>query len=425
LALSALLAGLAAHPAPARASGDSTLAQCVNEIVKRVGSEGAHPYGERHVEFLLTSEQRSWEYRLPRDGCFGFMAIGHRQVQHLGLSIFAESGRLLARAPERDAHAYARFCGKAGRRFVTEVRMRDGAGEVHLVPLWDGPKHLASLDRTLQRCMHSGAPRPNPVDVGPEPTGPPVDAELLTVARQLGKLGYQLEGGVLFGGLPERRREARRIELQGGGCYALAAVGDTGVEDIDLRLLQMGGPLAVVATDSTRRREAVVKVCPERSGTFLLDVRMNRGSGNYVIQRFGLREPSGARPQGIEGSVRIHYGELQAQLARRGLWAQPLTWGMLRPHESQAIPIQLEAGHCYSVAVVASPEFSGADIDLSLLDRRGRVLAAEIGPNPNPLVYHCTDRDAVVRAVVSPHELRTPGRFLLVLGRDDLMGRPR
>ncbi|MDD9938646.1 MAG: hypothetical protein OXT09_33860 [Myxococcales bacterium] len=413
-------AAIALLLAPAVAAEQpSTLSSCVDEVLKSVRSEGARPYGKPHVEFLLVSDQRTWEYRLPRDGCFGFMAIGHRQVQHLGLSLYAETGRLLARDPERNAHAYARFCGKSGRRFVAEVRMLDGEGEVHLIPLWDAPPRLKTLERTMQRCMHSGAPRPSPVDVGPEPTGPPVDAELLSVARRLGKLGYRLEGGVLFGGLPERRHEARRIALEGGACYALAAVGDSGVEDIDLRLLHMEENLAVVASDSTRRREAVVKVCPERSGTFLLDVRMYRGAGNYVVQSFGLQEPKDALAEGVRGGTRIPYAELTAQIARRGLRAQPLTWGLLRPGQGQTIPVEVEGGRCYAISAIATPDFAGADLDLSLLDAGGRVVAAEIGPNPHPLVYHCAERGSILRAVLRGHDLRRPGRFLLVVGHDD------
>jgi hypothetical protein len=270
--------------------------------------------------------------------------------------------------------------------------------------------------------MHSGEARPRPVDVGPEPTGPPVDIELLSVAERLSRIGYRLEGGVLFGGLPERHREARRITLEGDRCYALAAVGDTGVEDIDLRLLRIEQGLDVLAADSTRRREAVVKVCPDKSGTYLLDVRMYRGEGNYVIQSFGLQEPTGPRPPGMTGGTRIPWAELSARLAKHGLRAEPLTWGILRPSESQTIPVEVQGGRCYAVGAVATPDFSGADLDLSLLDASGHVHAAEIGPNPHPVVFHCAERDAVMHAVLHGHDLRRPGRFLLLLGRNAAEG---
>ncbi|MGD8860568.1 MAG: hypothetical protein PVI30_11200 [Myxococcales bacterium] len=410
-----LLAGAAAAAAQQRR--ETSLGGCVDRVLKDVREEGATPYGDPVVDFLLPGDQRIHEYALPREGCFGFIAVGHRGVQHLGLTLYAESGRVLARDPDRDAHAYARFCGEAGRRLVVELRMLDGQGEVQLVPLWRAPKRLRTLDRSMQDCTHAGSPRPGPVDVGPEPRGPPIDAELLSVARRLSRIGYRLEGGVLFGGLPERKRETRRIVLEGDRCYALAAVGDSDVEDIDLRLLALSDRPVVVAADTTRRRDAVVKVCPEESGLYVLDVRMYQGAGNYVIQAFGLIEPTDERPVGMEGGTRIPYAEMNALLAQRGLRSTPYAWAVLRPGEPHSLPIDVQGGRCYGIGAVPTPDFGGADLDLSLLDDGG-LRAADIGPNPSPVVYHCAAHDGVVHAVVRGHELRRPGRVLLVLAAD-------
>jgi hypothetical protein len=252
--------------------------------------------------------------------------------------------------------------------------------------------------------------------VGPEPLGPTIEVELSSVTRQLATLGYRLEGGVLVGGLPERRREVRRVMLDGGQCYALAAIGDGDVEDIDMRLLSITETASLVAADVTRRRDAVVKVCPERAGVYVLDVRMYRGAGSYVVQSFGLTEAPGLLPPGVEGGTRIPYAELLTQLDARGMRAAPVVWGLLQPEATQTIPLHLRAGHCYAVSAVAAPEFAGGDLDLSLVDEEGRLFASEIGPNPNPLVFHCAARDTAARAILQAHEIRRPARFLLVLG---------
>jgi hypothetical protein len=337
-------------------------------------------------------------------------------VQHLGLALFAPSGRLLAQDEGRDAHAYARFCGQGGRRFVVSVRMLDGQGEFHLVPLWNAPQSLQALEPIMASCMNTGTARPDPVDVGPEPLGPPIDVELSSVKRELESLGYRLEGGVLAGGLPERRREVRRLTLDGGQCYALAAIGDGDVEDIDMRLLSVAESASLVAADVTRRRDAVVKVCPDRAGVYVLDVRMYRGAGNYVVQSFGLSEPHTPPPAGIEGGTRIPYSELLAQLEKRGMRVTPVVWGLLQPEGSQSIPIKVRAGRCYAVSALATQDFAGGDLDMSLTDENGRLLAADIGPNPHPLLYHCAQRDGVMRAVLQGREVRRPSRFLLLLG---------
>jgi hypothetical protein len=53
-----------------------------------------------------------------------------------------------------------------------------------------------------------------------------------------------------------------------------------------------------------------------------------------------------------------------------------------------------------------------------LTDENGRLFAADIGPNPHPLLYHCAQRDGVMRAVLQGREVRRPSRFLLLLGDD-------
>lgn len=417
-ALVALSLGLAAaERAPAQAQNQATLAACAGRVVNAARDQGARPSGAPFVDFLLPGDHRTYSFSLPEDGCLGFLVVGHRQVQHLGLRIHAPNGRLLAHDQARGAHAYTRFCGKGGRRFVVEVRMLDGEGEFNLMRLWNAPPALDALDAIMASCMHTGDPRPELIDVGPEPLGPPLDVELSAVSKRLSALGYELEGGVLFGGLPERRREVRRVVLDSGHCYALAAVGDGDVEDIDLRLLAVADSASLVAADVTRRRDAIVKVCPEQTGSYVLDVRMYRGSGKYVVQSFNLQEPSDPPPAGVEGATRIPYAEAAAQLRARGMQVDPVAWGLLQPHTRQSVPLRMHAGRCYAVSAVATPDFAGGDLDMSLVDESGRVLAAEIGPNPHPILFHCSERGGLMRAVLQGHQVRRPARFLLMLGK--------
>jgi hypothetical protein len=417
-ALLVLLALVQATRARAESPSQPTLEACTERVANAAREQGARPTSPRVVDFLLSGDLRSYSYSLPERGCLGFLAVGHRQVQHLGLAIYAPSGRLLVQDQARDAHAYARFCGEGGRRLVVEVRMLDGDGEFHLVPLWNAPPTLEALEPVMASCMHTGDPRPELIDVGPEPLGPPIDVELSSVAKRLGALGYKLEGDLLYGGLPERRREVRRVALDGEHCYALAAVGDGDVEDIDLRLLSVSDTASLVAADVTRRRDAVVKVCPERSGTYVLDVRMYRGAGNYVVQSFNLKEPSTPAPPGVDGPTRIPYAEAAAQFEARGMKPAPISWGLLQPEERQSVPLRMQPGRCYAISALATPDFAGGDLDMSLVDEAGRVLAAEIGPNPNPLLFHCSERGGTVRAVLDSHQIRRPARFLLMLGQD-------
>jgi hypothetical protein len=404
--------------------GQSSLAACVDRLVNAARDQGAKPGRARPVDFLLTGDERSYEFGLPQFGCLGFVAVGHRQVLHLGLSLFAPSGATLARDRGRDAHAYARYCGEAGQRVVVNLRMLDGEGEFHLVPLWNAPAELEALQGIMATCMSTGTARPDLVDVGPEPSGPSLERGLLSVERELVPLGYELQPELISGGLLERRRDLRHLSLERGRCYALAAVGDGDVEDIDLRLLSLTGSGSLVASDVTRSREAIVKVCPEQGADYALDVRMYRGGGNYVVQSYALNEALGPLPPGVDGNTRIAYTELVAQLGERGMRSVPVAWGLVESERTQAVPVKLMKGRCYAVGALASGDVGAGDLDMSLIDERGRFLAAEIGPGPNPLVYHCAPRDMTARAVVQSHQIAHPARFLVLLGEHAAENRP-
>lgn len=420
----ALLATLSGAPLTGRAQTtepSQSLASCVQQVTSAARAQGAKLYRDPVVDFMLAGDQRAYTYTLPRDGCFGVLAFGHRQVHRLGLTVYAPSGRVLARDTGRDAHAYARFCGQAQRAFVVEVRMLDGEGELHVVPLWNAPPTIDALEPAMSACMHAGTPRPTPMDVGPEPEGPPIEIELASVGTRLGALGYQPVGDPLYGVLPEQSQQARRILLEGGHCYALAAVGEPDVEDIDLRLLAIKDQPILVSTDTTRRRNAVVKTCPTETTMYVLDVRMFRGGGGYVIQAFGLAESGDKIPAGIDPDTRIPFAEMTAMLAERGMAPEPLAWGMVRPGMTHDVPVRLRAGSCYAIGAIATADaYGGGDLDLSVVDARGSLRAADVGPNAHPVVFECPDHDETLHAVVRAGDMRRPSRFLVVVGRSSL-----
>lgn len=415
LALCSVLA--ASRPVAAQSAG---LSACIGKVVNAARGQGAKASAQKPVDFLLTGDEKSYDYVLPQAGCLGFLAVGQRNVLHLGLSLFTPGGGPLAQDAGRDAHAYARTCGAGGERVVVNVRMLDGEGEFQLVPLWNAPEELTALEPIMASCTNTGTARPTLVDVGPEPRGPELESSLVSIVRQLGALGYApLTNTSLIGSLAERHRDLRRVSLDAGHCYALAAIGDAEVEDIDLRLVSLQGEGQLLASDTTRSREAIVKVCAEGEGQYALDVRMYRGGGTYLVQGFELPEPAHALPAGVEGESRTAYMELVARLRARGLRAVPIAWGVVGKESTQTLPVSLRPGRCYAVGVIASGDVGSGDLDLTLTDAQGTVLGAELGPSPNPLLYHCTRAEGAARAVVQSHQIRTPARFLLVVGEPE------
>jgi len=67
--------------------------------------------------------------------------------------------------------------------------------------------------------------------------------------------------------------------LYSGNCYVIASVGDNNVRDLDIKVWDRYWNY--VGTDSDSSKTAVVKICPNRSGTYRFRTKMYRGSGYF------------------------------------------------------------------------------------------------------------------------------------------------
>ena len=337
MAVAAIVLTTVGLPASAQ---QSSLAECVQRVANAARSQGARPSTRRRSSTSCspaTSAPTSTRCRKTAASASSRSGIARCSTSGSRCSRRADACWRKTRA--RDAHAYARFCGQGGRRFVVEVRMLDGRGRV-------------SSRAAVERAAVARRARADHGELHEH--GRPRDPILSTSGRSRSdrprhraRVGEEQLG---VARLSTRRRRARRagcpsagakcgdVTLDGGQCYALAAVGDGDVEDIDMRCSRSPRPRRCRGSDVTRRRDAVVKVCPERAGVYVLDVRMYRGAGNYVVQSFGLSEPQRRPPAGIEGGTRIPYAELLAQLERRGMRVTPVVWGLLQPEGTQIDP---------------------------------------------------------------------------------------
>jgi hypothetical protein len=83
------------------------------------------------------------------------------------------------------------------------------------------------------------------------------------------------------------------LALTAGRCYAVVAVADTGIGDIDLDLI--GRDERSVRRDiGTDPTPVILPFCPEQSGIWRLKVRMYQGGGRYWWQLFSAAPPSQA-----------------------------------------------------------------------------------------------------------------------------------
>lgn len=388
------------------------LRACVARHTERAQTQGVVVAREPHADFLLTGDARVYMHRFEAKTCVAFFAAGTKFTQSVELSVLAPSGRVLAQAPQRTTLPRARHCGHAGEVVFVSVRVTDGQGEVVYGAI-SGPD--ASLDG-IARCSALGAPRPPPLELGPEPAARTLEDELQALGSEFHELGYVPDGLVAFGALLSGQHEARMLSLEPDQCYALAAIGDMDVVDLDLRVFAQGASPEPIASDTTRRRNAVVKLCTASHTRYVLDTAVFQGDGAYVVEALRLAEP--ARVPGIEGQARISYAELGTRMQARGFEAEPITTGLVSANERLRVPVPVRGGACYAFAAVAVSDSPRGALDLGVLDERGRLSALDSGKDDDPLVYHCPAADGVVSVLVRAKNTRGTSRFALVVGRE-------
>lgn len=393
----------------------NALTQCAQQALGVVAAADGGAVGWTR-DFLLTGDTRVHSADFADASCRGFLAVGAKHTQELELRVQDTEGRTLATSQGPTTTPFVFHCGKAGERAVLVLRMLDGQGEVVIAPLL-----TTQLDENaktaLARCKSVGTPRPPLVDLGPEPLSRSIGDELAQLTARLGALGYRPVRPVAYGTLTEQQHSASLIELVHDRCYALVAVGSPSVFDLDLRVFQPGSSLAPMAEDVTRRRSAVVKLCAQAQARAVLDIAAFQGAGGYLVSLYELDEPT-SRPPNVGGEGRISYAEAVARLRSLGFSTDSQGTGLATQNAPVTVPVEVDATECYAYAAIRSEGGPIGNLELSLLDERGELLAQHGRPGQDPVVFDCPKRPGVRRVVVRARDGRAATRFLLLVGRE-------
>ncbi len=108
-----------------------------------------------------------------------------------------------------------------------------------------------------------------------------LEGRFVAVHNTLTSMGLAQTGPISEGSLGEGSDAAIEQELAAGECYTFVALGSSGVDDLDVIVLDESG--RELARDDTRDRQAAAHFCPEREGTHQIVVRMTEGDGEYTI----------------------------------------------------------------------------------------------------------------------------------------------
>src|SRR5687767_3593357 len=113
-------------------------------------------------------------------------------------------------------------------------------------------------------------------------------ARFFAVHNVMHAMGLYQAGPVNQGSMAEGQEVKLALELP-ATCVAVVAVGGTGVGDLGLELLDPEGK--VVAEETARDVEAVLRSCVDRPGMYSVRLRMARGAEEYLVSSWTGGEP--------------------------------------------------------------------------------------------------------------------------------------
>lgn len=347
-------------------------------------------------------------------GCHVLAALGVTAVGDLDLALHDTGGMLLREDVERDAVPAVRFCPPADATAYAVLVSRTGGGEVVLADLGvpaslavDVADALGERDETTGPTPDAPAP---PAQRAPPLPGPPDSAvpaaqAIGPAAQDLLELGYVASLPDLSGTLEHGRAAVQRVDLSAGLCYVIQGAADGSVHDLDLRIMDERG--TELARDTATDPRPRLRVCPERSGPFRLEVRMFDGDGAYVVRTLALATLADA-PSSLPPRLRQRWAELAVRMRARGFaLRQPLERADLVFTSRQVHHVPVHRGTCYAFAAVAAE----GDLDLSVIDEDGAVLVSDTGDDASPTVTTCPRDPETLEVEVKLY--RAQGQYVL------------
>lgn len=433
----------AAVASQTRPAAPDVLRRCVQRAVPLFQDMGAVARSRQTVGFVAEGRSVSVPVPIYRQGCVGVLAVGYAQARGLNLVLYAVDGTVVARSEEQHRYQYAHYCGAAGTQLVAVLSVAEGQSEYRLVALDRAPAMPPNLVGEVGECFAPVAGSQNVLvpDIGPEPVVLSAAEMTASANRRMRELGYRHTSDFFTGSVREQRSQGHVFSPQAGMCYGLAAVPTSGYGDIDVVVRRASGEVA--AMDATRERFAHVRWCVETDEPMLVEVHGYHDAQQYTVHVYeqdpretvsggpqattsatairSTRQPRDQAswwpfPEGVDASMRVSYLQVLAGLRARGLTTRTLVWGYVEAGQPLSVPIRLRQGTCYAFSALPSAEFAQGDLDLSLVSRRGELVAWDVNTGSTPTVFHCPTRTADYRAIT--HAYGGRGMFVLLLSED-------
>jgi len=357
--------GAAVAAGPATASIDSDTQGRLQQLDQQLGGEHYQRVGDAQGLQLHERDERLFQLSLEQGRCYAFATLGGPGTTDTDVYLVDGAGHWLQADSSGNRDGVVRYCAPSTDNYTLQVRLLHG----------DGPVFTAAY---LQQAATASATPPSaPLIADTSTAGAGLDENFALLDADMRARGYESLGSPQHAQLDEGGTQEYEVDLEGNKCYAILAVGDSGVRNLDLTLLDASGH--EVDRDDAGDSRPTVRVCPTADGHYRMRVRMMSGTGNYVYAPY--RWPRGTHgPFGLAGLVYVRLSEVTAMLNVEG-FAPDANYAMARgtlraEGASDTQQLQLNAGSCYSITVVGGDGVH--DIDLSLTQGSTQI-ATDLG----------------------------------------------
>ena len=222
----------------------------------------------------------------------------------------------------------------------------------------------------------------------------------------LQSVGYQLDGAPLNRTLTEGQSADESLNLNAGQCYAIMAVGESRVRDLDLDLNDASN--RPVDRDWAQDPKAIVRLCAPAAGQFRVTVRMASGGGSYRLGLF--RWTGGTSGAGLNGIAFVRNAEVTRVLQSDGYQGDSsfeIVRAQIREGANTQRNVTLRSNQCYAFVGVGGNGVS--DLDLSV-QKDGQTVAEDRSFTAFPTARFCARNAGSYRVTIASR--RGSGEFV-------------
>jgi|LNFM01.1.fsa_nt_gb hypothetical protein len=387
---SAMLAGVWSGGAQQRTAPrtvDAATQGRIAALTQQLRAQGYQQVLAPRASMLRRGEVVSLPTTLRQGLCYTFAVFGGQGARDADLYFLDSAGSVVQRDDGAQVDAVVRdVCVTAAGQYTVRPSMAEGDGAVWIAAYARAAQAGAAQVSQTSVAMAQGSGGGNDVD----DTWSSQQNNLLSV-------GYQAEGSPLNRTLTEGQSADENVQLNAGMCYAIMAIGESRVRDLDLDLFDSNG--RPVDRDFAQDPKAVVRLCAPAQGQYRVNVRMASGGGAYRLGLF--RWSSGTSGAGLSGIAFVRNAEVTRVLQSDGYQGDAdfeIVRAQIREGANTQRTVTVRANQCYAFVGVGGNGVS--DLDL-VVQKDGQTVAEDRTFTAFPTARFCARNAGQHRVTIS------------------------